>query len=151
MNTEKQKKKLEDKISEHYRQIDNLSTQLNDIYLSEAGDFTGSYVKYNDGNGNFRFMRVDHQDISYGSHTLILSGPMLSLDVDPLEEDFSVYDVSAVSYQDYTDIYLLPFVFKGTGEASITMIDREDFDLVVERCFSSMRKNIYDITYPEGQ
>ena len=151
MNTEEQKKKIADEISDHYKEIDKLNSHLNDIYLAEAGDFTGSYVKYLDGNGNYRFIRVDHQDISYAGHTLILSGPMLSLDVDPLEEDFSEYDISSATYQDYADIYLLPIVLKGTGNASITKIDKEDFELAVERFISSVKKNISGVEYPDGQ
>ena len=151
MTTEELKRKLRDEISEREREIDNLREQLSEIYMKEAGDFSNSYVKYIDDGGKYHFMRVDYQDVAYPSACLILGGSILRLDADPLDEDFTAYDIDNVSYENYAEVHVMPIVFKENGVAKVTRITKEDYETAVERCLGSIRENALMFQHPESQ
>lgn len=138
MGNKEKIEELQAEIGKHYKKIDEYSSKISELYLKDAGDFTGQYVVITTPE-DFVYMRVDQQDFAPQTTNLVFYGPAIILDEDPFDEDFCDEDLSSVRLEDrHTQYIYVSYVRDG----ELHKITKERFESVFQLAIDAMKKNM---------
>ena len=110
-------------LNELKRQVTERECELNDLYLESAGDLVGSYVELNN-----CYMKVEKQYTEGG--LLVLKGPVLGLDVDPLDEEKE--EIDQVLFRNEDEFLLTSEMVRGIGPTLVNKLTEDEMRKVLE-------------------
>lgn len=122
-------KALSETLQERKGQISELEYELHSLYLEGAGNFVGSFLEYNN-----CYMKVEKQYENGG--LLIVKGPVLSLDVDPLDDEND--EVGLALFRSEDEFYLTLETLRGVGPIMLNKLSKEEMEQVLARFHVSL-------------
>lgn len=133
-----------EKIDKLRKEIHELSVQeyekqqqIDQLVVQDAGDYTGKFVKFYDGNtGEYIFMKVENQKQATSGMFIVFYGPAVVMDTDPLTRE---EEVENFEYFQEHSLVVNEAVFRGTSISVLEEINRDDFLSVFEIWHSTVK------------
>ena len=131
-NVENKIGELKKKMDLLNKEIDDCQREIDEIIVSNGGDFKGSYVMYDDGD-DYIFMKVEYQDIRNHGRSINLQGPSLTLPFNPLDgETDNDGDSIYTTYDEHNGFSFGAKVLNETAPEVVRKITKEDMAKVVK-------------------
>lgn len=133
--------KLRQEIHELLVQKYEKQQQIDLLVVQDAGDYTGKFVKFYDGNtGEYVFMKVENQKQATSGMFIALYGPTVVMDTDPLTKE---EEIENFKYFHEHTLVVNEAVFRGASNSVLEEINRADFSHALEAAFKAAKDSIF--------
>ena len=133
--------KLRQEIHELSVQEYEKQQQIDLLVVQDAGDYTGKFVKFYDGNtGEYIFMKVENQKQATSGMFIVFYGPAVVMDTDPLTRE---EEIENFEYFQEHSLVVNEAVFRGTSISVLEEISRADFSHALEAAFKAARDSMF--------
>lgn len=125
---------IDREISEKEVERQKKASEIDRLYIeAHGGTYLGSYICYEDENG-YTFMKVMEQWISEKGDAIVLSGPSISADDNPLDDDYDEDFIDCVKFNNYDRISFGSMVMQDLAFETVRKLTEEEADMVADRC-----------------
>ena len=139
--TKKQLETLRDEIAKLNTKINAKEVEIHNLISGSITDFEGSFVRFYDGT-NIVFMNVERQIIRDNGSTVVLVGPSITLNDDPLcfHDDYDGIDFG--TYKEDDEIEFNAEILEGEQVETIDVINKYDMTFVVDYYLRTIKENV---------
>ena len=133
--------KLRQEIHELSVQEYEKQQQIDLLVIQDAGDYTGKFVKFYDGNtGEYVFKKVENQKQATSGKFIVLYGPAVVMDTDPLTKEEEIEDFR---YFHEHSLVVNEAVFRGTSNSVLEEINQADFSHALKAAFKVAKDSMF--------
>lgn len=124
-------------------EINKKQQEIDELYISDVGNFEGSYVEYFDGN-EYTYMKVKRQTVHLGARGITLYGPIVCFSINPLPLYVEPDDVlEYANYYEDESLFVSKAVLSENGSLeTIRKISEDEMKAVCDKYRDAVYKNM---------